>query len=458
MRINDNKNSNGTEDINSLMVKKANSLIDSIGKISLMSEKVMLAALLNVQERNGAPESEAKYYQTLLNDTGVDYSIGLVAELTNSELRRMMDSKSGSYYTTIKKLMDPKHPDSLKQQWGIMIKKPETGRYGYTEILSACIYDSNNGRMFIKFSSEVGVKKQVFNLKENYTLLPYSTMMKFENKYSYRLYELLMSKIGFNDSVMKKKQNTYTFNFGLSELKFLLGVFDPVLTQDSKDLFMKEGMSYEEIENSFEDKKKMTRWSDIKKLILEKAKDELDKVSDFNFDYEPIRNGTGGKVVGVELTMTRKQKVIFKDEIVNDSKDDVTKKNPDDISETDKLTFLEKIYQEYSSLGFSLVDIKAISETAYFDEERVHHAMELFMKAKNVNNAVGWVISAIQHNYPESKTYSAKTDWASKPWNQFMQRKYTKEDIDELERRKLGVYSENKMSEEEMLRQAGRLL
>ena len=45
-------------------------------------------------------------------------------------------------------------------------------------------------------------------------------------------------------------------------------------------------------------------------MIVDKASEkEIDELTDFIFDFEPVRNGRGGKVVSVDLIMTRKNKI-----------------------------------------------------------------------------------------------------------------------------------------------------
>ena len=45
-----------------VLVKKSNSLIQSLGKTSLLSNKVFLTALLHIEERNGVTKGEKEYY------------------------------------------------------------------------------------------------------------------------------------------------------------------------------------------------------------------------------------------------------------------------------------------------------------------------------------------------------------------------------------------------------------
>ena len=194
-------------------VKKSNNLIQSLGKTTLLSNKVFLTSLLKIEERTGVPEAEKEYYRKLEKASGTDFSKGLVAEFRNSDLRNIMGSKSGSYYTNIAELMDPTNSKSLRNQWVIMVKNPEDGLYGSTDVITSTLYDDKNGKLYIKFSNEPKIKKELHELKNNYTLLNYNLMMQFRSIYSYRIYELLMSRIGREDGITKEKKDEYMFTY-----------------------------------------------------------------------------------------------------------------------------------------------------------------------------------------------------------------------------------------------------
>ena len=96
-----------------ISVKKSNTLIQAIGKTTILANKVFLTALLNVEKRDGCSVESKAYYKKIGNLTGADFTKGLVAEFSNADMRSFL-KKSGSYYKTVAKLMDGNSIESLK--------------------------------------------------------------------------------------------------------------------------------------------------------------------------------------------------------------------------------------------------------------------------------------------------------------------------------------------------------
>ena len=122
---------NGQTVTSSTVVAEGNSLILRKGRGTLLSAKLMLFALLNMEYRTNKiySQRELQYYKKLLDDTGVDYSKGIVSEISVSDLRRVLKKeKSGSFYSSIKELfsMDPYEGKSLRNSWAIMMPDPNT--------------------------------------------------------------------------------------------------------------------------------------------------------------------------------------------------------------------------------------------------------------------------------------------------------------------------------------------
>ena len=399
-------------------VKKSNNLIQSLGKTTLLSNKVFLTSLLKIEERTGVPEAEKEYYRKLEKASGTDFSTGLVAEFRNSDLRNIMGSKSGSYYTNIAELMDPTNSKSLRNQWVIMVKNPEDGLYGSTDVITSTLYDDKNGKLYIKFSNEPKIKKELHELKNNYTLLNYNLMMQFRSIYSYRIYELLMSRIGREDGITKEKKDEYMFTYGLSELKYLLGILDPYINKDVRAALSEPYPDFEKIEEMISGENVMPRYNDFKKYTLVKAKKEIDELTEFIFDYTPVRNGRGGKVVSVDLIMRRKNKA-----------NNQTEKKT--LTEEEKDQLLDEI-ADLIEYPLKIKDLRSIAEAAEYNKDKIVKAYEVLQSSPaEKSNVVGYLIKAIREDYtvikgkPENKN----------AFNQFPQRKY---DFEKLEKEILG--------------------
>lgn len=401
-------------------VKQSNNLIQSLGKTTLLSNKVFLTALQKIENREGVSPKLRDYYKKLEAVSGADFTQGLIAEFSNAELRKIMGTNSGSYYTNIAELMDPQNEKSLIKQWVILVKDSESGIYGSTAVITSTVYDDKEGKMFIKFSSEKKIKKELYNLKNNYTLLNYNLMMQFKSVYTFKLYRLLMSRIGYQDGILKKKSNIYTFRYNLSELKYLLGILDPFITKEVRNALTMPNPDYEKIETHISTEKVMPRYADIKKSTFIKVKEEVDnnELSEFIFDYEPIRNGRGGKVTGVTLVMTRKKVIANK----QDAKE-LTEEEKDDI-----LAAIEELLRKYK-LGFK--SIRSIAVAAQYDINKVINAYKYAeSQSKDIDNLVGFIIAAIKNNYEMPKTLKNKNKFCD-----FEQHDY---DFELLEKELLG--------------------
>lgn len=401
-------------------VRKSNSLIESIGKTSLLSHKVFITSLLKIENRTGVIEKEKKeYYKRLQQISGTDFSQGLVAEISNVELRKSMGTKSGSYYSSIRELMDPRSEKSLRNQWVHMVKDTESGMYGSTDVITATLYDENKGTMYIKFSNEKKIQDELFNLKGNYTWFSYDLIMSFKYLHTFRIYELMTSRIDKQDA-FNPKRKTYSFYFNLSELKYLLGLLDPYINNDVKNALMQPNPDYEMIENKLSGEKVMPRYNDLQKYALSKAKEEIDAYTDYIFDYEPVRNGRGAKVIGVDLLFTRKSAV----------EDEEPKKEITEDVQNDVLDMVISLFEE----KVKMKDMKAICEAANYEYEKIEKAYKILKSSSvTINNFVGFMIKAIEDDYdePMENVQEEKKQKKKTSFNNFEQRQY---DYNELEK------------------------
>lgn len=407
---------NNKEQMHPVLVKKSNSLIQSLGKTSLLSNKVFLTALLHIEERNGVTKGEKEYYDNLKAQTGIDFSNGLIAEFHNSDLTKILGKKGGSFYKSLGDLMNPRSPRSLRNQWIVMIKNKESGLYGSADLITATLYDDKAGKLYIKFTAEEGIKKELYDMANNYASLDYMLMMNFKSLYSFRIYELMMSRIGFQDSVNKTTYSEYSYTYGLSELKYLLGILDPYLSDAVYDALATKNPDYDLIENTLSNEKLMPSFAELKRNVLEKAKKEIDEATNFIFDFAPIRSGRGGKVIEVELKMTRK-------ESAKQEKEKQEKKA------SEKEDIIEQIYDIIDE-KLKLKDYAYLAEIADYDIEKIKKAYSLMQQSKTpIKNITGWLASAIKEEYEEGiqkKTSSPKNSFTNFPRGEY--------DMEELEK------------------------
>jgi len=121
-------------------------------------------------------------------------------------------------------------------------------------------YNETKNTVSVKFAEDL--KPFLIEVKDNFTSYELGNIVKLNSSYSLRIYEILRSKS------FKKK-----FEIPLNKL-------------------------YVMILNKYE------RYTDFKKNVLEKCKDELAEKTDINFSYTEIK--TGRKVTSIEFNITNK--------------------------------------------------------------------------------------------------------------------------------------------------------
>ncbi len=420
------------------VVKKSNKLIQALGNPSLLAEKVLLLSLVNVEDRDANTVSilDKERYQRVLTATGTDFSKGLVAEITNNEMRGLTNSNSGSYYSTIQTLFSNDKTDarSLRNNLVFMAKN-DAGILGYTELITGAAYD--NGTMYIKFNSEEAVKREVLNLKDNYTLLDINMMMTWKSIYSYRVYELIQSRVGYEESIRKKqnkpKKTEYELKYDFGELKFLLGVLDATADSEiKKELGIGSRPNYNKIAEdmtarlktepkSITSAKSCAKYADFKRYALDKAEKEINECShkdcEYTIHFEPERNGRGGKVTAVKIKVNRRK---------NTENIDIIDKT---ISDDEKYAFIDAL--RATSIGnLSTKELVAIATAANYSMDKISKALDVMESKTDVTNVTGFIIRAMEENWDPPTKINLKKE--RNPG--FKQNDY---DFDELEEKLL---------------------
>ena len=414
------------------VVKKSNRLIQALGNPSLLAEKVLLLSLIKVEDRDDIPVTivDKERYSRIQSVTGTDFSKGLVAEVSNAELRRLSNSRSGSYYDSIKTLLNPSKTDPRTLRNNLVFMAPdENGVLGYTELITSAAY--HDGTMYVKFNPEESVKKEIVNLKNNYALLDVSLMMQWKSIYSYRVYELIQSKVGYDDAARKKQgkkpKDSYSYQYEFGELKFLLGILDATADKIVKNTIESgKRPDYNKIAEDMTERtgkgKSCAKYADLKRYALDKAEKEINscenKDCEYTIKFEPVRNGRGGKVTHVILYVQRRRAKEDSDNIVDNV-----------MSEDDKLDFIDSLRMT-SLNNLPTKDLRNISECAGYDMEKINKAVEVMEASGTIDNVTGFILSAIKNEW--SVTSVNNTKRANTTFHNFdMKHDY---DFDEMEK------------------------
>ena len=206
---------------NQVTIKKPNFVINAIGQTNILSSKIFLLSLLHVKYKtdayqNDMSQEDIEFYKELQKRTKADFSRGLVAEMPIRELvKEMVLSVSGKTYDMIYEHM----LYSFTSQWNLLLND-EYG-VGSTAIVTSSYFNRENSIVYIKFSEEEEIQKELIDAKNKFSLLQKDIMMAIRNDYAFRLYEILVSQIGLvNGRCKDRNLSTYKFEFGLAELKY----------------------------------------------------------------------------------------------------------------------------------------------------------------------------------------------------------------------------------------------
>ncbi len=371
--------------------KKSNELINAMGKGTALSQKLFAIGMQNIR---------------------VDETNNVVATIYGSELRKMFNSSSGSLYEHIEALCDRQIKGATIFDWNLLMKDRENGKIEAHQVVTDASF--KNGTLVLRYNNYLTDK--IVNLQKDYTVLSLAETLSLKSVYSLRLYEMLKSAYDYQRAITKR-QGELVVEYDLTELKLELGIITSGGSKEIKAELEKENPDYEKIE-MLADKTGQTKYKEYKifnRNVLSKAKEELNKKTSIQVDYEPIKSGR--KTVGIRFFVIKKDP-----SILNPNK--VVKVNNDEV--------LDQLIDLMHDT-FKLREIKEIAEEAEYNYEKIEKAYE-YMKnySKEIEVPVAFMKECIRNEYYLQKKGKAKASSGS--FSQFDQRTYSNYDFEELER------------------------
>ena len=438
----------------------SNALIKKVGKTTAIGEKVFTFAMTVLENRQDFPHDEDNmpidpYYRDLYTKIGSDFSEGIVADIKMVDLRNALNSKSGSFYSTISELMDGAR---FRRMFEVIYRDKNIS--GSTALITGTAYDSERGRIFIKFNNDVA--NLIYKVKKDATLTYPRYIYDMDSIYGIRIYNLLRHRLTYEQAMEDRRREPhgreYVFTYDLPELKFMLSAIGVNSEDPSKEVQVvvseiKNG-AFEQAEKDLPEKeKKMTRYADLQRYTLEKGFREIngfkdpgvEKVSkmseeefyglirenaqkDIHFRYEPVRNGRGGKVVAVRLKVGWNRDIpgwglSDEDAVVTNAQD-----APDSL---DRLALADEI-ADIIPVPLRPRQYMSILDAACNDIEKVRRAVKVLKSKEDVNDTVGFLISAIKGGWEESAPYKGdRRKQKSSGFNNFEEHQY---DFDAIEK------------------------
>ncbi len=355
--------------------QKSNALINSKGKANLLAHKLFAIGIQQAKEDK---------------KTGI-----LTATLRGTDLKKIFGTNSGSFYNKIKALVYPGKNNPSILDWRIILFDDVNQRVEAINVITDCTFV--DGILEIRFNNKLN--NQIREMKANYTIFLLSETIPLKSIYSYRLYEILKSEYDKQEYLTKKngtwKPNAvHILDIDITDLKLRFGVIDASTSTEITNALMKSSPNYLEIEKLAEklpdelkeEHVKFKRFDNFKRNTLDKPQAELAKKTSIYFEYEQLKKGKGGKTTGIRFYIHKKQ-------------------NQSDVIEEPRLELLTEEKEEFlDNLSDTIQqklkpkELRSIAEAANYDMEIIKEKYEL-SKAQNVDNFVGWMISAIKDDY-----------------------------------------------------------
>lgn len=348
-------------DFRDVKVKKSNALIAAKYKSSLLENQLLSIGLSRIENING--EFSATIYP--------------------SELKSLTGDISSNIYTRLKKA-------SKTMTGHTMVIEDGKGNFEAMAVITNCRYE--NGAFKIVFNKSV--EPIIKDLTSNYTTIELTTFISFKSNQSFRLYELLRKEL------YKFKGNEVRFEIPLSELKCTIGL----VNLDEEGVKRKihsytDEIDWDAVIDVAKEKSYNGSWTDFKKWVLDKAKEEIEEKSDITFTYQPVKRGKKVSKVVFFILPNKNAKKQYERAKFLSSKDSQLSINS---------YLYQDLYDEFEGHNYlQKGDLDIFISEAKGNKELVKHAIEEADKEESLENYPGWIIACIRRggyvNQPANK-------------------------------------------------------
>lgn len=245
---------------------------------------------------------------------------------------------------------------------------PDTQTLLQTSWLSSAEYKKGQGTVALCFDPKL--KPLLLHLQSYFTKYELGQVMQFKGQYTIRFFELRKSFIGRH-----KKEVV----FSLQDLWEMLGL----RKNEYKEFF------------------------NFKNRVLEVAKVELLEKTGKSFSWEAIRQGRGGKVVGVRFVFDGED---------NAKIDEVVEVREQPKKEIRQLTLVTEAEEEPTPEGEAVAELVGVGVspktaqtlTEKHGPEYIQEKIELLSQKKDIKSSAGFVVSAIREDWRDEKVEKEK--------------------------------------------------
>lgn len=282
-------------------------------------------------------------------------------EFRIKDLAGMLGMEHKDPYGVLEKVTERLTTRSLK------FFNPETQTLLQTAWLSSAEYKKGQGTVALCFDPKL--KPLLLQLQSYFTKYELGQVMKFRGQYTIRFFELQKSFLGRN-----KKEVSFT----LKDLREMLGL--------KKD-------EYKEFFN-------------LKARVLEPARIELLEKTGEAFAWEAMRQGRGGKVVGVRFVFDGEVQTAPVEDMPKVSKAQEKQPQLALVTESQAVTPEVEGVAELVGVGVSARTAQALAVA--HGAEKVREKLGMLEGVKDVKNPAGFVARAIREDWHDEKAQEQK--------------------------------------------------
>lgn len=361
------------KEIRDLTTYKSNTLITSKYSMNARSMKILTAGL------------------TKIDPFGVPPKNGTSVNLTPQELRELLNTKSHSLYEQMKDVKD-----NIGSNNTIFYEDDKNQRTGFFVLVESCDFDTEKGITINFGKTATPFLYELQKSSAGFTKLKVSTILGLTSSYSIRLYELF-KKIMFR---MSNNMPYLEVEYGLNELKFILGLID-LNSKEAKKCreMMRDGETdYDKIIEVFEGDIPYKRIDNFRRKVLDIAMRELEAQTEIRFEYDTVRKGRWVNAIRFRIYRNIPDNDEFKESLKK-------LEQLETIEEEDVIDFIISMIEEKK---VKIAEARQIAIAGEYNINYISKAYQLFKQQKNVSNICGWMVACLNNNYENIKEINAE--------------------------------------------------
>lgn len=352
------------EDVTS---KVSNVILKAKYKTTYLEHKVLHISLARISE------------STIDKETGA-----VVSSLDVSTIQNILGIKGNSIYGKLKKVAK----QMTSQNIGFSNPK-NNNEFVYLSLYLKA--ECKNGKFKIYYNPYL--KDYIVDIKTNYTKLLEKISLSFKSLHTALLYKELKQRAFEPGEKIKEESRairTYHFEYNLAELLIDLGFVNANAEEVMNILDKSQKPDYEKAVTVAKEKK-YEEWGEFQRSVLRPAVDDINEKADIRVSYEPIKKGRGGKVKAILFTVDVLP-IIRTDLLAEEEEEVIT------ITDEEKDEYIDWL-SDLIETPLKIKDLRSIAEEAGYSQEKAQKAYEILKYTPQVDNVVGFMISAIRNNY-----------------------------------------------------------